>query len=46
VFLWQALALHNGGQVEEARQVVRDFLHHARLAELRQGPWSATQLGA
>ena len=26
MFLWQALALHNGGQPEQARQVVRDFL--------------------
>jgi len=25
-FLWQALSLHNGGQREEAKQVIRDFL--------------------
>ena len=26
MFLWKALALHNGGQSEQAKQVVRDFL--------------------
>jgi hypothetical protein len=26
MFLWQALALHNGGQPEQAKQVIRDFL--------------------
>jgi tetratricopeptide (TPR) repeat protein len=26
MFLWQALSLHNGGQPEQAKQVIRDFL--------------------
>src|SRR5262245_31801030 len=26
MFLWKALSLHNGGQPEQARQVIRDYL--------------------
>jgi tetratricopeptide (TPR) repeat protein len=26
MFLWKALALHNGGESEQAKQVIRDFL--------------------